>query len=448
MSASIAAQALHAHLTGEDVMCTGLSTDTRTLSKGEMFIALQGTNYDGHEYLPAAISAGASASIICKPVKTKLPYILVDDTRAALGELASYWRGQFNIPVIAVTGSNGKTTVKEMIALILGNRAPVLATAGNLNNDIGVPKTLLRLREKHSCAIIEMGMNHTGEIHNLTLLTRPTVAVITNASDAHIGELGSLKAVAEAKGEIFDGLSTDGIAVLNADDNFISLWKQKTSNRTTLLFGLENKADVFAEYELTQSGSEIHLTTPKGDINMSLSVLGKHNVLNAVAASAASIAVGAELQDIRDGLEKLRAVSGRLELQAGINGTRVIDDTYNANPASLSVALEVLKDAVGERILVLGDMAELGDAAPEIHYRVGELAKRVGVARLFGLGKYSKQAVKAFGKGGHHYKDAQELTEALLDCMHAEATVLVKGSRVMNMDSIVDGIVQKKSQLT
>ena len=443
MTTSIAAQALQARLTGEDVMFTGVSTDTRTLGKGEMFIALQGPNYDGHEYLSAAASAGAAASIISKSVKTKLPYILVDDTHVALSELASYWRGQFNIPIVAVTGSNGKTTVKEMIALILGNRAPVMATAGNLNNEIGVPKTLLRLREEHSCAIVEMGMNHTGEIHNLTMFARPTVALITNASDAHIGELGSLQAVAEAKGEIFDGLSVDGTAVLNADDDFIGLWKQKASGRKTLLFGLEHKADVFAEYKLTQSGSEIHLTTPKGDINMSLSVLGKHNVLNAVAASAASIAVGAELHDIRDGLEKLRAVSGRLELQAGINGTRVIDDTYNANPASLSAALEVLKDAVGERMLVLGDMAELGDAAPEIHYRVGELAKRVGVARLFTLGKYSRQATKAFGKGAHHFKNAQLLTEALLDCMHAEATVLVKGSRVMSMDSIVAGIVQK-----
>lgn len=445
MSASVAAQALHSRLTGEDVIFTGLSTDTRTLNKGELFLALKGPNFDGHEYLPAAASAGASASIISRSVRTSLPTIKVDDTRAALGELAAYWRNQFNIPVIAVTGSNGKTTVKEMIALILGVNASVLVAAGNLNNDIGVPKTLLRLREKHQFAVIEMGMNHTGEIHYLSMMTKPDVALITNVSDAHIGELGSLESVAQAKGEILDGLSANGTVVLNADDKFINNWQEKTASRKTLLFGLENKADISAEYELTQSGSEIYLKTPKGDINMSLSVLGRHNVMNAVAASAASIAVDAELLDIRHGLEKLKAINGRLELKAGINGTRVIDDTYNANPASLSAALEVLKTSLGERILVLGDMAELGEAGPEIHHRVGELAKRVGVARVFAMGKLSKQTVKAFGKGARHFKKPQVLIEALLGCLHPEATVLVKGSRAMNMDVIVDGIITKKN---
>lgn len=444
MSASIAAQALHSHLTGEDIVFTGVSTDTRTLTKGELFLALKGPNFDGHEHVADAASAGAVASIISKSVNTALPTILVEDTRLALGELAAYWRSQFTIPVIAVTGSNGKTTVKEMIALILGNSVPVLMTAGNLNNDIGVPKTLLRLREDHQYAVIEMGMNHTGEINYLSMMARPDVALITNVSDAHIGELGSLEAAAKAKGEIFNGLSENGTVVLNADDEFVKSWQEKTASKKTLMFGLENKADVTAEFKLTQSGSEIYLKTPKGDINMSLSVLGKHNVMNAVAASAASIAVDAELLDIRHGLEKLKAVNGRLELKAGINGTRVIDDTYNANPASLSAALEVLKTSLGERILVLGDMAELGEAGPEIHHRVGELAKRVGVARVFAMGKLSKQTVKAFGKGAHHFSKPQALIESLLDCLHPEATVLVKGSRAMNMDVIVNGIIEKK----
>jgi UDP-N-acetylmuramoyl-tripeptide--D-alanyl-D-alanine ligase len=443
MSASTAAQALHTQLKGDDVIFTGVSTDSRSLEQGDMFIALKGPNFDGHEHLAAAASAGAAVSIISKTVDTNLPTILVKDTRLALGELAAYWREQFNIPVIAVTGSNGKTTVKEMIALILNVKSQALVTKGNLNNDIGVPKTLLRLREKHQFAVIEMGMNHTGEIHYLTMMTKPDVALITNASDAHIGELGSLQAVAKAKGEIMDGLSSDGTAVLNADDDFIEYWIKQCSGKKTLLFGLENKADIFADYELTQSGSEIYLKTPEGDINMSLSVLGKHNVMNAVAASAASIAAGAELLDIQEGLEKLKAVNGRLELKEGINGTRIIDDTYNANPASLSAALEVLKTSLGERILVLGDMAELGEAGPEIHYRVGELAKRVGVARIFAMGKLSKQTVKAFGKGAHHYSKPRALVEALLDCMHPEATVLVKGSRMMKMEDIVNGIIAK-----
>lgn len=444
MSANTAAQALHSELKGEDVVFSGLSTDTRTLRKGELFVALQGPNFDGHEHLKEAESAGAVASIISKSIKTSLPTIKVKDTRLALGELAAYWRDQFTIPVLAITGSNGKTTVKEMIALILGVKAKTLVTAGNLNNDIGVPKTLLRLREDHQYAVIEMGMNHTGEIHYLSEMTKPDVALITNVSDAHIGELGSLEAIADAKGEIFDGLSERGVVVLNADDSFFGKWKEKTEGRKTITFGLENKADVTAEYKLTATGSEINLKTPIGDINMSLSVHGKHNVMNAVAASAASIAVGAELQDIKHGLEKLKAISGRLELKEGINGTRVIDDTYNANPASLSAALEVLKTSLGERILVLGDMGELGEAGPEIHHRVGELAKRVGVARVFTMGELSKQTVEAFGQGARHYEDPQELVEALQDCMHPEATVLVKGSRAMSMDTIVDGISIKK----
>jgi len=440
MSASTAARALRSELKGEDVIFTGLSTDTRTLKEGDLFVALTGPNFDGHAFVSDAASLGAVASIVSKQVTSSIPTILVKDTRLALGSLAAYWRNQFDIPLIAVTGSNGKTTVKEMIALILGNKSPVLVTAGNLNNDIGVPKTLLRLRENHQFAVIEMGMNHSGEIHYLTMMARPDVALITNASEAHIGELGSLEAVADAKGEIIDGLPANGTVVLNADDKFINKWKEKAANRSILLFGLEKKADVAAEYQLTQSGSEIFLKTPKGDINMSLSVLGKHNVMNAVAASAASIAVDADLLDIRAGLEKLKAINGRLELKEGLNGSRVIDDTYNANPASLSAALEVLKTSLGERILVLGDMAELGEAGPEIHYRVGELAKRIGVSRIFAMGKLSKKTVQAFGKGAHHYSNSQGLIESLLKCLHPEATVLVKGSRMMKMDLVVDGI--------
>jgi UDP-N-acetylmuramoyl-tripeptide--D-alanyl-D-alanine ligase len=440
MSMSLAADALHSQFQGQDAVFTGVSTDTRTLAQGDLFVALVGPRFDGHLFLAEALAGGARGAMVSRQITTALPTIEVEDTRIALGSLAAFWRSQFDIPIAAVTGSNGKTTVKNMLAGIFAESAPVCATEGNLNNDIGVPLTLLRLRKAHRHAVIEMGMNHRGEIAYLSNLTRPTVAVITNAAHAHLEGLGSVEQVAQAKGEIFGGLVDDGIAVINADDTYCKLWRDLAAPHQVMTFGMDNPADVTAEYQPTDTGSLVSMKTTEGDIEMRLPLLGKHNVMNAITAATASLAGGASLKDIRNGLEKLQAVSGRLEIKAGINGARILDDTYNANPDSVGAGLQVLREANGERVLVLGDMAELGEASEDIHRRVGELARRVGVHRLFAVGPLSRHAASAFGKGARHFSSQEEVADALLDVLHSDMTVLVKGSRSMHMDRVVSGI--------
>jgi UDP-N-acetylmuramoyl-tripeptide--D-alanyl-D-alanine ligase len=442
MSLAILAEVLKAPLIGRDAVFTGVSTDTRRLQPGDLFVALTGPSFDGHQFLSDAITAGATGGLLARRVETLLPYVQVASTQTALGQFAAFWRNQFNIPVIAVTGSNGKTTVKEMLGAILSETGPGCITRGNLNNDIGVPLTLTRLRQRDRFAVIEMGMNHTGEIDYLTRLTRPTIALINNAAEAHLEGLGSVEQIARAKGEIFAGLPDDGVAVINTDDPFCDLWRRQAAPHRCLSFGLEQRADVGAEYRLDSHGSAMHLKTTQGDINMRLPLLGRHNVMNALAASTAALAAGASLPQIQNGLEKLKSVSGRLELREGINGARVIDDTYNANPGSLAAGLQVLRDFAGERVLVLGDMAELGPAAADIHRRVGELAQKIGIQRLYTLGSQSALAVERFGKGGKHFASHEALVDALLDSLHSDMTVLVKGSRVMHMERVVNGIVR------
>lgn len=444
MSLAIVAEALKAPRVGNDVRIGGVSIDTRQLARGDLYVALKGERFDGHTFLAEAISAGAAAALLGREVDTTLPYVRVPDTRLALGELARFWRGQFSIPVIGVTGSNGKTTVKEMIGSIMSDIGPGCVTRGNLNNDIGMPLTLLRLRAADRYAVIEMGMNHLGEIDYLTRIARPTVALITNAAEAHLAGVGGLQQVAQAKGEIFTGLADDGTAIINADDRFREYWRGRAKPHRVLTFGLKPGADITCHYVAVPEGSDILLMTPThGEILMRLPMLGKHNVMNAMAAAAASLSAGASLSQVKAGLEKLKGISGRLEVKQGVSGARVIDDTYNANPGSLAAGLQVLRDCKGERVLVLGDMAELGPAAGDIHRRVGELAKSLGVERLYALGPMAALAVKSFGKGGRHFDDAAALVEALIDCMHADMTLLVKGSRVMQMERVVGGVVRQ-----
>jgi UDP-N-acetylmuramoyl-tripeptide--D-alanyl-D-alanine ligase len=442
MSLATAARVLNGTLHGANATFTGVGTDTRTLARGELFVALTGPNFDGHQFLGEAANRGAAGAIVARAGSAPLPAVQVADTRLALGQLAVHWRRQFDIPVIAVTGSNGKTTVKNMIAAILGERGPTLATQGNLNNDIGVPLTLLRLRPGDQYAVIEMGMNHAGEIDYLTRLTRPTVALINNAAAAHLAGLGSVEAVARAKGEIFAGLTESGVAIINADDAHAGLWRQLAAPHRVVTFGIDTPTDVSAAYTLDATGSTLELRTPQGGISMRLSLLGRHNVMNALAAGSAALTAGASLTDIQAGLAKLKAVSGRLEVKRGRNGARVLDDTYNANPGSLTAGVEVLKSADGERMLVLGDMGELGEAAPEIHRRVGELARCLGIERLFAVGDLSRVAVEAFGKGARHFRTHEALVEALRRELRAGMTVLVKGSRLMKMERVVAGIVE------
>jgi UDP-N-acetylmuramoyl-tripeptide--D-alanyl-D-alanine ligase len=442
MTLSAAAQAVHGELQGADATFTGVSTDTRTIKAGDLFVALVGPNFDGHNFVAQAANAGAVGALVGRALDTPLAQVRVDDTRLALGRLAVAWRARFRIPVVAVTGSNGKTTVKNMIAAILSERGPTLATLGNLNNDIGVPLTLLRLRDSDRYAVIEMGMNHAGEIDTLTHLARPTVALVNNAAAAHLAGLGSVEAVARAKGEIFAGLTADGTAIINADDPHAGLWRQLAGARRMLSFGMEQPADVRASCVLNDNGSTIQLQTPIGGITMRLPLLGRHNAMNALAASSAALAAGASLADIQAGLEKLKAVSGRLEVKPGAQGARVLDDSYNANPGSLAAGIEVLRNASGERVLVFGDMGELGDTAAALHRRIGELAKKVGIEHLFAVGPLARTAVEAFGANGRHFDSHEELVQALRPMMHANMTVLVKGSRSMKMERIVAGIIE------
>ena len=446
MSLSILADVLDAPLHGQDVVFTGVCHDTRQLAPGDLYVAIKGEHFDGDSFLADAIRAGAAGALLSREMDTLLPYVCVPDTKLALGSLGAFWRGQFKkIPVIAVTGSNGKTTVKEMIGAILGETGSGCVTRGNLNNDIGVPLTLSRLRAEHHFAVIEMGMNHPGEIDYLSRMTRPTIAVINNAAEAHLAGVGTLADVARAKGEIFSGLADDGVAVLNVDDAHFMLWKKLAGSRQCLTFGLDHAAGVSAEYQLDGASSAICLATAQGNIDLRLPLLGRHNVMNALAATAAAQAAGATLAQVKVGLEKMQAVSGRLNMKSGISGARVIDDTYNANPASVAAALQVLCEFTGERVLVLGDMGELGPTAADFHYRIGELARRLRIKRLFAVGELARMAVAAFGKQARHFETQEALIEALQDCLHADMTVLVKGSRSMRMERIVAGITKPSS---
>lgn len=445
MLLSEAAKVMQATLMGPDAMFSSVGTDSRNITKGQLFVALKGDHFDGHDYAELAIKQGAAAVLVSHHMSCAEPALMVRDTCLALGRLAAYWRNQFAIPVVAITGSNGKTTVKEMLASILkaASHQPdeVLATAGNLNNHIGLPLTLLKLNQQHHYAVVEMGMNHTGEISYLSHIGRPTVALINNAGSAHIGELGSVEAIAKAKAEIFEGLSEGGIAIINADDAFAPLWTTLSGNHQKMTFGLENKADVAATYRLEASASALEIKTPQGVVNVQLPAPGKHNVLNALAATTAALSLGVPLNIIAAGLESYAGVKGRLQALVGINGALVIDDTYNANPMSMKVAIDVLMAKAGKKLLVLGDMGELGDNAADLHAEIGSYAKAAGVDALFTLGNLSQSMSAAFGGGAKHYLDPQVLVADLIANMRTGVNVLVKGSRFMAMERVVNKIV-------
>jgi UDP-N-acetylmuramoyl-tripeptide--D-alanyl-D-alanine ligase len=316
---------------------------------------------------------------------------------------------------------------------------------GNLNNHIGLPLTLLKLRAKHRYAVAEMGMNHTGEISYLSNIGKPTIALINNAGSAHIGELGSFEAIAKAKGEIFEGLAKDGTAVINADDVFAPLWKNLIGTRKTITFGLKNTADVTASYQLQADSSQLDITTPQGVISVHLPTPGLHNVMNALAATATALGMGASLNNIAEGLANYAGVKGRLQHLTGLKDALVVDDTYNANPMSMKAAIDVLAAKLGEKFLVLGDMGELGDDAAELHAEIGLYAKTAGVNALFTLGNLSQEMTHAFGSGAQHYQSLEMLTADLIEKMHPNSTVLVKGSRFMAMERVVNEIISKSS---
>lgn len=440
----------------------GVSTDTRHSVANELFVALRGENFDGHDFAIRAIEQGAAGALVDEvwwaaqllTLPRSLPLVVVPDTRQALGMLAANWRRRFDIPLIGVTGSNGKTTVKEMCAAILrvqmhreghGVEA-VLATTGNLNNDIGLPLMLLRLREHHRAAVIEMGMSHVGEIDYLTRIAAPTVALVNNAQRAHLEGLGSLAAVARAKGEIFNGLTSGGVAIVNADDAQAAIWRELAmfaGIRQVMDFGLGKSASIHADWQPRDYGSLVQLTTPQGVCEIELQTPGQHNVSNALAAAAATLAAGARLDDVASGLSGYTGVKGRLQRRSAEGGGWLIDDSYNANPDSMRAAIDVLTALPGRKIFVLGDMGEVGEQSGQFHDELGGYARSMGVDRLLALGDHAAAAVRNFGEGAQHFKDAAKLIEALRPLLDPQTTVLIKGSRFMRMERIADAIESK-----
>ncbi|MGQ0578216.1 MAG: UDP-N-acetylmuramoyl-tripeptide--D-alanyl-D-alanine ligase [Betaproteobacteria bacterium] len=439
-----AAQALGARLVGGDAEFMRVSTDSRDIRPGDLFVGIRGERFDGQQFAAQALAAGAVAAMVSEvPRRAGARLLVVPDTRAALGQLAAYWRARFAMPLIAITGSNGKTTVKEMLAAILRQAtgdSGVLATAGNLNNDIGLPLTLLRLRAQHRYAVVEMGMNHLGEIAYLSRLAKPTAALINNAGTAHVGELGSTEAIARAKGEIFEGLDMAGTALINSDDAFADFWRGMAKPRRVVDFGLEGKAAVSARYELAEAGSLVTIVTPESQCVATLSVPGLHNVQNALAAATAAYALGIEPKAITAGIAAYRAVKGRLQRKRLKSGATLIDDTYNANPESMKAAIAVLAAHAGRKILVMGDMGELGNAASAMHSAIGVFAKRAGVERLFAIGNLSGEAVRGFGEGGAHFATIEDLVEAIAGVLGRDTTLLIKGSRFMRMERVVEAL--------
>jgi UDP-N-acetylmuramoyl-tripeptide--D-alanyl-D-alanine ligase len=447
MTLAESARALDATVVGADARFASVSTDSRMIESGALFVALRGDRFDGHDYTPAARDSGAAAAMVEHPVAEAgaLPLLIVRDTRLALGALAHHWRRKFSVPVIGIVGSNGKTTVKEMIAAILRTHFGeplVLATVGNLNNDIGLPITVLRMRADHACAVIELGMNHPGETAYLADVAQPTVAVINNAQREHQEFMQSVDEVAAEHAALIRSLPNDGIAVLNRDDPHYPYWVGIAGPRAVYDFGASPAAAVHGTYRLTAAGSEIEIETPAGRASVALQVPGAHNVQNALAAVAAALAVDVDLGAIARGLESFRAVKGRMQLKRGRDGAQLIDDTYNANPDSVRAAIDVLAAATPPRVLILGDMGEVGAHGEAFHEEVGGYAKRQGVERMLAVGALVRSAIVAFGSDGEHFDSVDALIARARSLTPHKGTMLVKGSRFMRMERVVEHLLE------
>ena len=444
------------HLVGEgQVIIKRVNTDTRSLQPGDLFVALKGDNFDAHEFLIQAKTAGAVAAIAQYGlVQAGLPGLQVNNSKQALGQLAGGWRSQFDLPLIAVTGSNGKTTVTQMIASILQAFKPAqsFATQGNLNNDIGVPLTLLCLTEKHRIGVVELGMNHPGEIAYLANLARPTVALVNNAQREHLEFMGTVEAVAHENGAVIDALGPLGVAVFPLDDDYACVWRQKSGSRPVMTFALAGDADVTADAVWTGAAWNVAAKTPHGALTFALNIAGKHNVKNALAATACALAAGASLESISLGLTRFEPVKGRsraVQLQIDGHPITLIDDTYNANPDSMRAAIDVLAALPGPRLLVIGDMGEVGNQGPEFHEEAGRWAHAQGIQKLYTLGAHAGLASEVFAScspgDSQHFKSIEDLTAAVAGQLQGFGSVLVKGSRFMKMERVVLAI-QKQAQ--
>ena len=442
-----AARATAAGLVGDNCTFSGVSTDSRTIAPGELFVALRGEHFDGHHYVAAAQARGAAAAVVASDAvdrlrPTGLPLIVVAETRLSLGALAADWRSRFTLPLIAVTGSNGKTTTKEMIASILraAHGDTVLSTQGNYNNDIGLPLTLLRLHAGHRAAIIEMGMNHPGEIAYLAGIARPGVAVVTNAQRAHLAGMGTVEAIAREKGSIYSGLDENGVAVFCADDPWADLWRQQSQGLRRMSFGFAQAADVSGRVTLHGLENRLLLACGGDETEVVLALPGWHNARNALAAAAAALAAGIPLATVQVGLNSFRGLKGRLQLRQATHGAQLLDDSYNANPDSVRAGIDVLAATVGRKILVLGDMGEIGEMSAQFHDEIGGYAKSQGIDRLLALGEASALAAHNFGAGGEHFTHLSQLIDVLRGELGADTTVLVKGSRFMRMERVVEAL--------
>lgn len=434
------ANVLNGELCGSDALIEDVTTDTRKLTPGCLFVALKGERFDAHDFAQTAKEGGAGALLVSRKLDIDLPQLVVSDTRLAFGELAAWVRQQVPARVVALTGSSGKTSVKEMTAAILGQCGNTLYTAGNLNNDIGVPMTLLRLTPEHQFAVIELGANHQGEIAWTVSLTRPEAALVNNLAAAHLEGFGSLAGVAKAKGEIFTGLPDSGIAILNADNNDWDNWQQVIGDRTVWRFSPNAAGSDFsaADVRITSQGTEFTLHTPNGSTDVLLPLPGRHNIANALAATALGTAVGADLNAVKAGLAQLKAVPGRLFPIHLTDSQLVLDDSYNANVGSMTAAVQVLSEMPGYRVLVVGDMAELGAESEACHIQVGEAAKAAGIDRVLSVGKLSQAISDASGAGEHLIDKASAIARLnMLINEHKSITILVKGSRSAAMEEVV-----------
>ena len=436
---------LGATLHNGDVSFSRVTTDTRQLQAGDLFVALRGERFDAHDFLAEAAAKGVCGLVVESfDANVALPQLVVSNTMLALGQIAACNRAAFSGPLIAITGSSGKTTVKTMLTCILRERGAVLATQGNLNNHIGVPLTLLQLEPKHEYAVIEMGASGLGEIAYLCSLATPSIAMINNVMPAHIAGFGSIDNVAIAKAEIYQGLIANGAAIVNLDDRYAAQWLAQLTDKQVIKVSLQNEsADCFArDIKVTADGVTFVIVIRQESMSVQLNALGEHSVRNALMAAACACAAGANIQQIRNGLQKFTPVAGRMTRQTGLKGMQVIDDSYNANPGSVRAAIDVLAAQEGTRVLVLGDMGELGNDAEQLHADLGAYARARGIDKLLTVGVLSQHASEAFAgaglaSGAQHFAEQQTLIYALASMANKNMTVLIKGSRSAKTDLIV-----------
>lgn len=433
---------LQATLTGADVLFSGVTTDSRAVKPGDLFVALRGENFDGHDFLEEVAAKGAVAALVSRTTDSSLPSLQVADTQRALGKLGAFNRSLYEGTVVAITGSSGKTTVKNMVHAVLAQRGTTLATIGNLNNEIGVPLTLLRLEPGVEFAVVEMGAGKGGDIQWLCELGRPTVSVLVNAGTAHLEGFGSVEGIAAGKGEIFEDLGSDGFAIVNADQPWAAAWRERAAPATVLDFGLLAPAALTARNiePLGVNGIGFTAVTPAGETAIRLALPGVHNVANALAAAAVGLACGLELAEICVGLESARATSGRLEVAVAADGATFIDDCYNANPGSVKAAIDMLAACTGRRTIILGAMLELGDRSEELHREIGAYAREAGLDGFCGVGAQLRTAVEAFGEGARWFADRDAAAAALRDEFAANDTVLLKGSRGARMELLLSAL--------